>query len=171
METNAEYTLKKLLLIGIRSEIEAHNTYSTIAKSVDNPFLKSKLNALAEDEKLHRNILEKLFKKVYPNDEMKIPEDPDFLIENPDITVHYEINGITDVRKILEQAMQAELSAKAYYEDIGKMVTDSYIKKMMLYMAKVEEGHYAILQREFKEIEDFETIMTDYDYARFDARF
>ncbi len=166
-----DYSLKELILIGIKSEIEAGNVYAKTAEAVKNPFLKSKLQALAEDEKLHRDILEKLYARLYPDEEMEIPENPDFLPENPDIKLLKEINGITDVRRILEDAMQAELSAQKYYEDIANSVEDPYLKKMMLYMAKVEEGHYEILRREFKEMEEFENIMSDADYTQFDARF
>ncbi|NPA75738.1 MAG: ferritin family protein [Euryarchaeota archaeon] len=165
------YSLRDLILIGIRSEIEAKETYSKTAQAVKNPFLKSRLESLAEDEELHRDILEKMYKRLYPDEEMKVPENPDFLPENPDIKILKEINGVADVRLILEQAMQSELSAKRYYEDIAEMIEDPYLKKMMLYMAKVEEGHYEILNREFKEIEEFESIMSDMDYTQFDARF
>ncbi len=166
-----EYDLRELLLIGIKSEIEAGKVYSETARAVKNPFLKSKLEALAEDEKYHRDILEKLYQRLYPDEEMKIPENPEYLPENPDIKILREINGVTDVRRILEQAMQAELSAQNYYRDIAEAVEDPYLKKMMLYMAKVEEGHYEILSREFKEMEEFESIMSDADYTQFDARF
>ncbi|MCD6276592.1 MAG: ferritin family protein [Thermoplasmata archaeon] len=167
----SKYTLKDLLLIGIKSEIEAEKVYRSTANKAKNPFLKAKLNALAEEENNHKKILEELFHELYPREDIKLPENPEFLPEFPEIKIFAELNGVTDVRKIIEQAMKAELSAKKYYEEIAEMVKEEKIKKLMLYMAKIEEGHYFILQHEYREIEEFESIMHDEDYMQFDARF
>ncbi len=166
-----DYDLKDLILIGIKSEIEAGKVYRRTAAQARNPFLKTKLTALAEEEDRHREILEKLFNSLYPGEDMVLPENPEYLPEFPEIKIFAELNGVTDVRKIIEQAMKAELAAKKYYEDIAALVDDEKIKKLMLYMAKIEEGHYHILQSEYKEIEEFESIMKDEDYMQFDARF
>ncbi len=166
-----DYDLKDLLLIGIKSEIEAQKVYKRTAESARNPFLKSKLNALSEEEQRHREILEKLFRELYPGENIVLPENPEYLPEFPEIKIFAELDGVTDVRKIIEQAMKAELAAKKYYEDLATLVKDEKIKKLMLYMAKIEEGHYYILQSEYREMEEFESIMKDEDYMQFDARF
>ncbi len=166
-----EYELKDLLLIGIKSELEARKVYERTANNARNPFLKTKLTALAEEEERHREILEKLFHELYPGEDIVLPENPEYLPEFPEIKIFAELNGVTDVRKIIEQAMKAELAAKKYYEDLADIVEDEKIKKLMLYMAKIEEGHYYILQSEYREIEEFESIMKDEDYMQFDARF
>ena len=166
-----DYDLKNLLLIGIKSEIEAGKVYKSTAERARNPFLKAKLNALSEEEYRHKEILEKLFKELYPEERIILPENPEYLPEFPEIKIFAELNGVTDVRKIIEQAMKAELAAKKYYEDLAALVKDEKIKKLMLYMAKIEEGHYHILQSEYREMEEFESIMKDEDYMQFDARF
>jgi len=165
------YELKDLLLTGIKSEIEAAKVYMRTANNARNPFLKAKLKALAEEEEHHRELLENLFKELYPNQDIVLPENPEYLPEFPEIKLFAELNGVTDARKIIEQAMKAELSAKKYYEELSNIVKDEKIKKLILYMAKIEEGHYYILQREYREIEEFESIMKDEDYIQFDAIF
>ena len=163
--------LKELILIGIKSEIVAGDVYRKTAKTVKNPFLKTRLNALAEEEVKHREILEKLFKELYPGEEIVVPKNTENLPEFPEIKIFAELEGTTDVRKIIEEAMKAELSAKKYYEEVAEAVGDEKIKKIMLYMARIENGHYKILQQEYREIEEFESIMKDEDYVQFDARF
>ena len=100
-----------------------------------------------------------------------MPENPEFLPEFPEIKIFHELTTTNDIRTILEKAMVAEKSAEDYYRSISEMVDDEYIKKMMLYMAKIEEGHYRILKNEYEDLQEFEGMMTDMNYAEFDARF
>ena len=166
-----KYNLEELLLIGIKSEIEAEKVYRETAKKVNNPFLKNRLEALSKEENAHREILEKTYSKMFPGKEIIVPENPDFLPEFPEIKIFRELGTTTDVRKILEQAMKAELGAQEFYESIADMVDDDYTKKLMRYMAKIEEGHYMILKKEYDDMVEFESMMNDMDYAQFDARF
>ena len=166
-----KYDLKDLLLVGIRSEIEANRVYSSFARHVKNPFLKSRLEALAKEEEKHREVLENLFKKLFPGEEIKVPEDPNVIPEFPEIKIFHELGATNDVRVLLEQAMKAEKSAKEYYENIAKKVDDEYVKKVMHYMARIEEGHYRILKQEYDDMVEFESMMTDMDYVEFEGRF
>jgi len=90
----SKYTLKDLLLIGIKSEIEAEKVYRSTANKAKNPFLKAKLNALAEEENNHKKILEELFHELYPREDIKLPENPEFLPEFPEIKIFAELNGV-----------------------------------------------------------------------------
>ncbi len=166
-----KYNLEELLALGIKSEIEAEKVYRMTAERVKNPFLKNRLEGLAKEEDKHREILEELFKKLFPEKELNLPENPEFLPEFPEIKIFHELTTTNDIRTILEKAMVAEKSAEDYYRSISEMVDDDYIKKMMLYMAKIEEGHYRILKNEYEDLQEFEGMMTDMNYAEFDARF
>ncbi len=167
----SKYSLEELIALGIKSEIEAERVYRTTAERVKNPFLKNRLNALAVEESRHRDILENLFKKLFPNKDLVLPENPEFLPEFPEIKIFQEISTTTDIRNVLENAMKAEKSAEEYYRTIADMVDDEYLKKMMLYMARIEEGHYKILKNEYDDMSEFEAMMGDLDYTQFDARF
>ncbi len=166
-----KYTIEDLLLLGIKSEIEAARVYRETAARVKNPFLKTRLESLSKEEEKHREILENLYRKFFPNKEIVLPENPEFLPEFPEIKIFREINTTTDIRTVLEKAMQAELSARDYYNEIAEMVEDEELAKMMRYMAKIEQGHYNILRIEYEDMEEFEAIMGDANYEQFDARF
>ncbi len=166
-----KYSLEELLLVGIKSEVEASKAYKSFAERVKNPFLKSRLEALAKEEEKHGEMLESLYRKLFPGKEIKLPEKPDIMPEFPQLKIYYELGTTKDVRLILEQAMKAEKSAQEYYENIAKMVDDEYMRNVMRYMAKIEEEHYMILKREYEDMIEFESMMTDMDYVEFEGKF
>ena len=51
-----KYTLEELLLAAMKSEIESHTVYTTIADQVKNGLLKDKLKFLAKEEEKHRRL-------------------------------------------------------------------------------------------------------------------
>ncbi len=167
----SKYSLEDLILLGIKSEEVAKEVYENVAKQAKNPFLKNKLKALAEEEDRHRAILVELYKDLFNGKEPEPPENPNFIPEFPEIRIFREIGETTDMRKVLEGAMQAELSAKEYYEGIAEIVKDARIKRIMRYMGKIEEGHYKILKQQYEEIVEFESVMYDEEFMRLDSRF
>ncbi len=167
----SKYSIEDLILLGIKSEIEAARVYRETAERVKNPFLKTRLEALSREEEKHREVLENLYHKFFPGKEIALPENPDYLPEFPEVNIFREISTTTDIRTVLEKAMMAEMSAKEYYEEISRMVEDENLARMMRYMAKIEEGHYNILKMEYEDMQEFENIMGDANYVEFDARF
>ncbi len=166
----SKYSLEDLILLGIKSEEVAKEVYERVARDAKNPFLRTRLTALAQEEERHRDILVELYKDLFNGKEPHPPENPDFIPEFPEIRLFKELGGTTDVRKILEGAMQAELSAKDYYESIAKMMKDPKIQTIMRYMAKIEEGHYKILKQQYDEILEFESVMYDEEFFRMDSK-
>ncbi|ADD08269.1 ferritin family protein [Candidatus Aciduliprofundum boonei] len=167
----SKYSLEDLILLGIKSEEVAKEVYSKVAEEAKNPFLKTRLEALAKEEDRHREILVELYKDLFNGKEPKPPENPDFIPEFPEISIFKELGGTTDIRKILEGAMRAELSAKDYYESIAEKMKDTRVKTIMKYMAKIEEGHYKILKQQYEEIIEFESVMYDEEFMQVDSRF
>ena len=70
-------SLKELLGIATRAEIDANKIYSDLANSVSNPLLKEKFQMLAFEENKHREILEKLYEVLSQGDQIKIPDKTD----------------------------------------------------------------------------------------------
>ncbi len=167
----SKYSLEDLILLGIKSEEVAKEVYAKVAEEAKNPFLKTRLEALAKEEDRHREILVELYKDLFNGKEPKPPENPDFIPEFPEISIFKELGGTTDIRKILEGAMRAELSAKDYYESIAEKMKDTRVKTIMKYMAKIEEGHYKILKQQYEEIIEFESVMYDEEFMQVDSRF
>lgn len=167
----SKYSLEDLILLGIKSEEVAKEVYQKVADEAKNPFLKTRLSALAQEEDRHKHILVELYKDLFNGKEPHPPENPDFIPEFPEIRIFKELGGTTDIRQILEGAMKAELSAKDYYESIAEMMEEPRIKTIMRYMAKIEEGHYKILKQQYDEIIEFESVMYDEEFMRIDGKF
>lgn len=90
------------------------------------------------------------FKKLYPNEEVIIPEES--LVPLPKI----KYDDDTKISDILTQAMDAELAAKNFYLELRYKIDDVEIKKLLFYLAKMEESHYHLLKSEFETEKTFE---------------
>ena len=134
--------------------------------------MKAELETLAREEEKHREILEELFRKLFPNKEINLEGiDVEELPEFPQPKIFMELGKITDWRKILEEAMRAEKSARDYYNTIAEKFEDKKIRSLMKYMARIEEGHYIILKKQYDDFAEFENVMGDENYVQFDARY
>ena len=147
-----KYSLQDLILSAIKSEIDSYNVYKKTAENIKNGLLEDKLLFLAKEEKTHRQLLEKLFKKYYPDKKLEIPEKsvvpmPEFEIPDEDVPLS----------KVLKQAMEAEKFAQRFYQQLSKKFTDEKdISNMLEYFADMERGHYRLLENEKESMERFE---------------
>jgi rubrerythrin len=150
------YSLEDLMLTALKSEIEAKGAYSRLSDGVKNFVLKERLNFLAGEEEKHRQFFERLFQKSYPDKELVIPEGrspvplPELKIDTKNIPLS----------EVLESAMEAEMAAHDFYIGLADRFEDRPdVKKMLLYIASMERGHFKILEIERDNAKKFE----DYD--------
>ncbi|MCK4717361.1 MAG: ferritin family protein [Thermoplasmata archaeon] len=149
-----QYTLEDLLTAAIKSEAEAKEIYGDLADRVTNAFLKDRLRFLAGEEEKHRAFLEKLRHKTFPDIGVALPEKSP--VPMPEIKVWDENMPISDV---LTSAMKAEQAAADFYTSLAGRFDDAETKNTLIYLSKMEAGHYRILEEERKNTELFE----DYD--------
>jgi rubrerythrin len=149
----AKHSIKSLLGMATRAEIDANKTYLKLADRVANPLLKEKFHLLAYEEKKHRKLLEKLFFIMFEGDRMSVPKTVD-----PALLPAVVIKPSSTFAQIIFQAMAAEQSARDFYLSLAARVKDEK-KKILLYLSKVEQSHYLMLRSEHSLALDFE------DYA------
>ena len=144
--------LKRLLEMALRSEIDSRDIYKNYAEQTKNALLKEKFEFLAKEEEKHRTMIENLLKIKYPNEPINIPDSTE--VPLPRINVKEN----DPISKLLSQAMDAEIAASKFYEQISLKFDDekSYLMK---YLSSVEMSHYYLLQAEREIILRFE----DYD--------
>ncbi len=144
--------LKRLLEMALRSEIDSRDIYKNYAEQTKNALLKEKFEFLAKEEEKHRAMIENLLKIKYPNEPINIPDSTE--VPLPRINVKEN----DPISKLLSQAMDAEIAASKFYEQISLKFDDekSYLMK---YLSSVEMSHYYLLQAEREIILRFE----DYD--------
>jgi rubrerythrin len=147
-----KYTLEDLLLAAIKSEIESHLVYTKIAERVKNGLLKDKLKFLAKEEQKHKTFIEQVYKAKFPEKKLIIPKAtpvpiPALIIPDED----------TPLGTLLKTAMDAEQTAKDFYQSLSKQFTkDVRIRNTLSYFADMELQHYKILEIEKESMDRFE---------------
>lgn len=170
MVTNDE--IEKYILLGIKSEYVAERVYRNLARKIKNPFVKGRIENLADEEVKHAEILKALYRKMFNKEaDLKKLDFYDKLPEVPEIQIFQEIDGIDDVMKILEGAMKAELAARDFYNEVANKTSDEKLKEIMEYMARIEKQHHDILEMEYRDYIDYEEKIKDLDFMRLDGMY
>lgn len=147
----------KIIETAIEAEKETLRTYIKSAIKVSNVVGKNMFLKLALDEMKHREILEIALKaqleggkctfpEVQKNDISKIVPDVEKEIEK---TSHL---GQDDLA-VLMLAQKVEKNGIEYYKQCIKNSWDEEAKKMFLYLEKMEEEHYSLIQTQIDYIE------------------
>ena len=145
-----KYTLKEIILSGLKSEIDARDLYNTIADNVKNAILKDRLRFLASEEEKHRVFFVNLYKGEFNGEEPQVPEETPVPLP---IIVFDENSPLTE---IISQAMEAEKASAEFYEQFSGITDSETLKKTLKMFANMEMGHYRILEEEKKNLERFE---------------
>ncbi|MGQ9801376.1 MAG: ferritin family protein [Candidatus Saccharicenans sp.] len=154
----SKYSLKDLLLTALKSEIEARDFYKNLAGPVENYFLKDRILFLSAEEEKHRLTFEKMYRQQFPGQDLTIPEKSP--VPLPELKFEKETMPISEVFLV---AMQAEKAAHDFYTAISRYFpSESEQHKLLLYIAAMEMGHYALLNLERENAlrtEDFEVTL------------
>ena len=131
---------REIFSIAVKSELDSKKIYEKMAEKTSNFVLKDKLRFLAKEEEKHRKILENMFNKLYPDEDLKISEKS--LVPKIDIES-------AEIPELLEKAMESERIEEKFYRDLAEK---SEYKNILLYLADAEKGHHAILEAEHNMI-------------------
>ena len=112
-----KYSLEDLLLAAMKSEIESHEVYTTIARNVKNGLIKDKMMFLASEEQKHKAFIEQVYKAQFPKKKLVIPTSTPVPI--PALVIPEED---TPLSTILKTAMAAEHAAHEFYQSDRKSV-------------------------------------------------
>jgi rubrerythrin len=148
-----KYKLEDLLLAAMKSEIESHSVYTTIASQVKNGLLKDKFKFLAQEEEKHRSFIEQVYKAKFPKKNITIPKTTP--VPLPQLVIPTED---TPLGTILKNAMHAEEAAHEFYQLLSTQFTkgDAMIRNTLSYFADMELQHYKILEIEKESMDRFE---------------
>jgi rubrerythrin len=139
-----KYSLEDLILAALKSEIEAKDIYIKTADAVDNFLLKDRLKFLGNEEEKHRGFFDNLYKKKFPDKELKVPESSP--VPLPEMKA---VSEKIPISEMLQIAMDAETAAHDFYIDLAERFTgDEAVLKTLKYIAKMELGHYKLLELE-----------------------
>jgi rubrerythrin len=147
----SSFSLKELLLVAIKSEIESNKLYKKMAKKTKNGLLEDKLVFLANEEEKHRLYIEDIYKNHFPDNKMIIPK------ESPVPLPEVKISENIPLSTLLKEAMKAEQAASEFYKDLARRFEEgTKLNSTLLYFSDMETGHYKILEMEKESMERFE---------------
>lgn len=139
----------QVLGVAIRSEVDAAAFYTRLQGKVKNVLLVQKLKFLALEEEHHRKVLERLLGQKYPDKTRDVPASSLM----PPIGV--ALGAEPGVPALFEAALQAEMTAEAYYNEAAERVEDEAGRKILAYLGRVERSHQAMIKAELDLIQKF----------------
>lgn len=146
----SQLSVRQLLEMASRAEMDANKIYSDLAQSLKNPLLKEKFQWLAFEENKHKESLAKLFLTLFREEKMEIPDSTDeALLPSINFTPS---SSLVD---ILYQAMKAEEAAGDFYLNLAQKVSDPQ-QKILKYLSHVEHSHYTMLKSEYLMAQEFD---------------
>ena len=131
------------LSMALKSEIEAAEVYKKLKKVVKNFVMKNKLQFLINEEKMHKQVVEALFQRMFPGKD--IPKSDKSLV--PRLTISLKEDD--SVVELLESAMEAEKISAEFYDSLSQEVEERGVQEILLYLSSMEHGHYALLKGEY----------------------
>lgn len=149
MVYNEGLTALEVLGIAIKSEIEAALLYARMTAQVRNTSLASKLAFLRQEEEKHREMLESLYARRFPDIDLQLP--------TKSLVPQIQDANLDDmtVPELFQLAMQAEEMAADFYSHEADRSHDHTGRTMLRYLSNVERGHYHLLQTEYELVSRF----------------
>ncbi|MDD4307315.1 MAG: ferritin family protein [Thermoplasmata archaeon] len=148
----SKFSLEELFFTAIKAEIDSREAYSIMAGITSNAFLKDRFKFLADEEDKHRSFLTQQFEVKFPERKLNLPEVSP--VPMPEINIG---GPNTPISTLLQQAMDAEKAAGAFYRDFAKYAkSDKEFSATLSYFARMEDSHYEVLKREKESAEEFE---------------
>ncbi len=143
---------KETFRLAIQNEIKSQVLYELMSKSFRNkPESSREFEQLIPLEKMHEEKLKSAFKKEFPNEVFHLP---------PNQKPVMKASDIDEPKKVLEYAISRENDASDTYKDMAQNSTDNDVISLLLQLAKEEEYHRTILEREILLLQG---MMTWYD--------
>ncbi len=149
MDTATEWTPLEILGVAIRSEVEAANLYRHMQAQVVNRDLRGRLEFLVQEEEKHRRILEELYARRFPGVELILPARS--LVP----TLQAALQEDTPVPELFRLAMEAERLSEEFYRDQAGRAEEENSRATLIYLSRMERGHYELLRGEFELIQRY----------------
>lgn len=136
LETTPEEVLRK----AIQSEVETRAYYQKLADRAATPDVRKRLLRLADDELLHRAVLERKYREEIG----KAPPDP----EEVDVEIPWDVMDL-DMSHALKLALEREREAESNFRFLAERVPDTELGRLFWELAEIEWKHKSELQAEY----------------------
>jgi len=143
-------TSLEALGIAIRCEIDAEKLYKDLASKTENELLKERFLNLYQAQKKHRILLEKTYKEVFPNVDLKVPPS-----QLPMEVSEEQVSKNLTLRDILKIAIEQEKNAREFFLHCAETDIDLSGKRMFRFLADMKFSYQNILDAELEVIEKY----------------
>lgn len=145
-----EITSLEALGIAIRSEIDAQEVYKDLAALCDDELLRDKFLNLYHEEKKHQTLLEKMYKEMFPEVDLVLPES-----KLPKTAADSRRRKKLGLKDVLLLAIDEEKKSREFYLDCAEIVSELSGKRMFRFLADMEFSHHALLNAELELLEKY----------------
>jgi rubrerythrin len=132
---------KKIISMAVEDEIEAYDFYTAVSEKLEDSNLKAIFQALADEEKKHRNFLQGLLSQAKP---LAFDETKDYKIS--ETVAKPKLSMSMKPADAIALAMKNEEEAMNMYADLAKFSIDKDQKAMFESLARMEQGHKVKLE-------------------------
>lgn len=142
------------LSTGISAELAAYIFYKRASEKIDDQKIAAMLTKLAGEEKDHYRTLETEYdslvrseKWISYNDIMRkdgLPEIPEEMSGKHKKRLD-ALEATSDIRSILEMAIELEEEARDFYQSQVEKVDDPLAKEIYTFLSKFEQGHVNVI--------------------------
>lgn len=142
-----DLTALEALGIAIRAEADACEVYTELAKRVDNPLVRQKIELLAKEESQHQRILEAAYRERFPEVPLELPRSQ--------LPREYSCAALREQRSlkdILSFAIDQERISHEYYLKAAQEAKDLSGQMMFRYLADWEFSHQMALTAEYEMV-------------------
>ncbi len=146
--TDPRLTSLEVLAVAIKSEIHAAQLYERLSNMVRNRGLRERLGFLQGEEEQHRKLLEELYAKSFPQVELRLPE-------KSLVPIEVALGEGATVPELIQLAMKAEKDSESFYREMADRAQDPSGKTLLMYLSRMEQGHYHLLENEYGMISQF----------------
>ncbi|MFW5945736.1 MAG: ferritin family protein [Candidatus Natronoplasma sp.] len=149
-----DVSFEEMLKGAVKAEINAREVYEHMAGRVDNFVMTERFEFLAGEEKKHEGFLRNIYESLESRGNLEVPE------KTPVPLPYIRYGDDIHESEIIEQAMDAEIASRDFYRKMAEKAEDAELqknpKKLLNYLAGMEQNHYEILKEEFKMMSEFE---------------
>ncbi len=136
----------EILKIGIATEINGERFYRDFASKVTREETRKKIQSLGDDEIIHKQVLEKIYKDIFDSEPTDIPPEGIGIFEKA--LKGFRVSDDISVPDLLDIAIEAEAASRDYYDEGEKSAEDEKVKAVFRRLAEEEDGHFNLLTAE-----------------------
>jgi len=157
-----DQTVLEVLVRAMITEQDGYDFYMAAADRVADEKGKAMLKGLANDEVEHLHILQSEYGKVkgggsfidLESARANLPAEPGMRLFPEKSNLGPMLEGVTNDEQALRVALEFELKGYEMYDKAAQDASDDNAREVFTYLAKQEDGHYALIQQTLNYLVD-----------------